>query len=63
MTKVHVVGVGMTRFGKHPDSDSTDLGAAAFLEAIADAGIDPRVIESAYVGHVFQGMVTINNPA
>jgi len=58
MTKVHVVGVGMTRFGKHPDSDSTDLGAAAFLEAIQDAGIDPRVIESAYVGHVFQGMVT-----
>jgi benzoylsuccinyl-CoA thiolase BbsB subunit len=58
MTQVHVVGVGMTRFGKHPDSDSTDLGAAAFLEAIADAGIDPRVVESAYVGHVFQGMVT-----
>jgi len=58
MTQVHVVGVGMTRFGKHPDSDSTDLGAAAFLEAIQDAGIDPRVIESAYVGHVFQGMVT-----
>ena len=58
MTDVHVVGVGMTRFGKHPDSDATDLGAAAFLEAIADAGIDPRVVESAYVGHVFQGMVT-----
>ena len=58
MTQVHVVGVGMTRFGKHPDSDSTDLGAAAFLEAIQDAGIDPRVIESAYVVHVFQGMVT-----
>ncbi len=58
MTDVHVVGVGMTRFGKHPDSDATDLGAAAFLEAITDAGIDPRIIESAYVGHVFQGMVT-----
>ncbi|MCL1598837.1 MAG: thiolase family protein [Actinomycetia bacterium] len=58
MTDVHVVGVGMTRFGKHPDSDATDLGAAAFLESIADAGIDPRLVESAYVGHVFQGMVT-----
>jgi len=58
MTDVHVVGVGMTRFGKHPDSDATDLGAAAFLEAIADADIDPRLVESAYVGHVFQGMVT-----
>lgn len=57
MTKVHITGVGMTRFGKHPDSDAADLGAAALLEAVADAGIDPRLIESAYVGHVFQGMV------
>lgn len=58
MTDVHVIGVGMTRFGKHPDKDATDLGSAALLEAIADAGMDPRVIEAAYVGHVFQGMVT-----
>jgi acetyl-CoA acetyltransferase len=58
MTDVHVVGVGMTRFGKHPDSDASDLGSAALHEAVADAGIDPRVIEAAYCGHVFQGMVT-----
>jgi acetyl-CoA acetyltransferase len=58
MTDVHVVGVGMTRFGKHPDSDASDLGAEALHGAVADAGIDPRVIEAAYCGHVFQGMVT-----
>ena len=58
MTQVHVVGVGMTRFGRHPDSDAADLGAAALMEAIADADIDPRLIEAAYCGHVFQGMVT-----
>ncbi len=58
MTAVHVVGAGMTRFGRHPDKDAADLGAAALLEAIDDAGIDPRAIEAAYVGHVFQGMVT-----
>ena len=58
MTKVHVIGVGMTRFGKHPDRDAADLGAEALLEAISDAGIDPRMIEAAYCGHVFQGMVT-----
>jgi len=57
MSQVHITGVGMTRFGKHPDRDATDLGAEALLEAIGDAGIDPRIIESAYVGHVFQGMV------
>ena len=58
MTGVHVLGVGMTRFGKHPDKDAADLGSAAFLEAVTDAGIDPRLIEAAYCGHVFQGMVT-----
>ena len=58
MTGVHVLGVGMTPFGKHPDKDASDLGSAAFMEAIADAGIEPRMIEAAYCGHVFQGMVT-----
>jgi len=58
MTDVHVVGVGMTRFGKHPDRDAADLGAEALRGAVADAGIDARVIEAAYCGHVFQGMVT-----
>ena len=58
MTDVHVVGVGMTRFGKHPDRDAADLGSEALRGAVADAGIDPRVIEAAYCGHVFQGMVT-----
>lgn len=58
MTGVHIIGVGMTRFGKHPDDDAAGLGAKALLEAIADAGIDPRLIEGAYCGHVFQGMVT-----
>lgn len=56
MSDVYVIGVGMTRFGKHPDRDATDLGAEAALEAIRDAGIDPRQIEGAYCGHVFQGM-------
>ncbi len=58
MTGVHVLGVGMTQFGKHPDKDAADLGSAAFMEAVADAGVDPRQVEAAYCGHVFQGMVT-----
>ncbi len=58
MTDVHVVGIGMTRFGKHPDRDAADLGAEALRAAINDAGIDGRAIEAAYCGHVFQGMVT-----
>ncbi|MFQ5557498.1 MAG: thiolase family protein [Acidimicrobiales bacterium] len=58
MTDVHVLGVAMTQFGRHPDRDAADLGAEALSGAIADAGIDPRRVEAAYCGHVFQGMVT-----
>ncbi len=58
MTDVQVLGVGMTRFGKHPDADAADLGSEALRGAVADAGIDPRAIEAVYCGHVFQGMVT-----
>ncbi len=56
--EVFVLGVGMTRFGKHPDRDAADLGAEAVRLAIADAGIDPRRVQAAYCGHVYQGMVT-----
>jgi len=55
---VYVIGIGMTQFGKHPTRSAGDLGAEAVREAIRDADIDPRLIESAYCGHVFQGMVT-----
>ena len=56
MSNVYVIGVGMTPFGKHPERNATDLGADAVLAAIHDAGIEPRQIEAAYCGHVFQGM-------
>jgi len=45
---VHVVGAGMTHFGKHPDRDAADLGAEALRDAIADAGIGGRQVEAAY---------------
>jgi len=56
VSNVYVIGVGMTPFGKHPERNATDLGAEAALAAIHDAGIEPRQIEAAYCGHVFQGM-------
>ncbi len=57
MSSVWIIGAGMTRFGKHTDRPVADLGMEAVLAAVADAGIDPRRIEAAYCGHVFQGMV------
>jgi acetyl-CoA acetyltransferase len=56
MSEVYVIGVGMTPFGRHPERTATDLGADAALAAVHDAVIDPRQIEAAYCGHVFQGM-------
>ncbi|RNL62884.1 thiolase family protein [Nocardioides marmoriginsengisoli] len=34
-----IVGISMTRFGKHPDKDVCDLGAEAVHGALSDAGI------------------------
>ncbi len=58
MTDVYVIGIGMTPFGKHPDRNAPDLGSEAVRAAMHDAEIDPREIQAAYAGHVFQPMVT-----
>ena len=36
---VWILGIHMTKFGKHPDKDVVDLGAGAVLGALADAGV------------------------
>ena len=56
MDDVYVLGVGMTPFGKHTDRNAAELGAAAMLEALDDAGVTLKEIEAAWVGSVFQGM-------
>jgi len=54
MRDVFVIGVGMTRFGKFPEVSLLDMARRAFLDAIKDAGIHPREIEAAFIGHVRQ---------
>ena len=53
---VYVIGVGMTSFGKHPESTAADLAAEAILGALDDGGVQASDIEAAWVGHVYQGM-------
>ena len=36
---VWILGIYMTKFGKHPDKDTIDLAAEAALSALADAGV------------------------
>lgn len=54
MRRVAVIGVGITKFGKH-DCTSTELFAAAAAEAIADAEIAPREVQALYYGNVTGG--------
>ncbi|GAA4326731.1 thiolase family protein [Pigmentiphaga soli] len=44
-TRIAVIGVGNTPYGRLPDYDSTALGAWAFHEALADAGLTAAAID------------------
>lgn len=41
---IWILGIHMTKFGKHPDLDVVDLGAQAIMGALADAGVTMREI-------------------
>src|SRR5499433_606505 len=54
MRRVAVIGVGITRFGKH-DRTSSELFAEAAAEAIRDAEVAPSAIQALYYGNVTGG--------
>jgi acetyl-CoA C-acetyltransferase len=54
MRRVAVIGVGVTKFGKH-DRTSAELFAEAAREAVVDAAIEPRAIQALYYGNVTGG--------
>jgi acetyl-CoA C-acetyltransferase len=54
MRRVAVIGVGVTRFGKH-DLTSAELFAQAAGDAITDADISPSAIQALYYGNVTGG--------
>lgn len=51
MAEVHIVGVGMTQLGKHPERRLRDLGGEACGLALRDAGLHPRRIRAGYCGN------------
>jgi acetyl-CoA acetyltransferase len=53
-----IAGVGMTTFGKHLDMGLKALGAEAVRRALADAGIDAKTLEAAWVGNAAAGLIT-----
>ena len=54
MRRVAVIGVGVTKFGKH-ERTSGELFASAAVDALADATLPPGAIQALYYGNVVGG--------
>jgi acetyl-CoA acetyltransferase len=54
MREVAVIGVSMIKFGRYPDRDVSQLGAQAGFEALKDAGVQMKDIQSLYSGNLYQ---------
>ncbi|MGD0082663.1 MAG: thiolase family protein [Acidimicrobiales bacterium] len=53
---IWILGITMTRFGKHPDSDAIDLAAEATVGALADGGVTMRDMQVMAAGSLMGGL-------
>ncbi|MBV8951161.1 MAG: thiolase family protein, partial [Actinobacteria bacterium] len=53
---VQVAGVGMTRFGRHPDATTRGLVTHAVYEALDDAGLDRGEVQAAFAANSLEGL-------
>ncbi|WP_066665182.1 MULTISPECIES: acetyl-CoA acetyltransferase [unclassified Sphingomonas] len=60
--RVAIIGMGCTAFGERWDAGADALMVEAFEEAIADAGIDRRQIEAAWMGNALDD-INVGNSA
>ena len=56
MSNAYVLGIGVTKFGRHPDVTVEALAAEAILSALADAGVPWKDVQQLYAAHVNQGV-------
>ncbi len=54
MEAVHILGVGMTPFGRHGQASVRSLAEAAIREALDDAGIGPEAVGAIVFGNAVQ---------
>ena len=52
---VYIVGTGITKFGRHTDTDLRTLASQAALAALSDAGIGPADVGMAVFGNAVEG--------
>jgi len=46
MTRVGIVGIGHTAFGRRSDATVQELAFEAYREALADGDVDPALIDA-----------------
>ena len=51
MRDVYIIGVGMTRFGKHLEKTEKDLTAEAVNMSLTDAGVQTDDIQTAWLAN------------
>jgi acetyl-CoA acyltransferase len=52
---IWILGIRMTKFGKHPDKDSVDLAAEAAMGALADGGVTMKEMGVLAAGNLMGG--------
>ena len=56
MREVSVAGVGMSKFGRHPDRDLDDLGHEAVIKALKDADFQWRDVQAVFCANAYGGL-------
>jgi acetyl-CoA acetyltransferase len=56
---IWILGITMTKFGKHPDKDTIDLASEAALGALADAGVTMQDIGVLAAGNLMESAAGI----
>src|SRR3954468_13728004 len=56
---IWILGIYMTKFGKHPDKDTVDLAAEAAQSALADAGVTMKDMGVLAAGNLMGGAGSI----
>src|SRR4051794_29492196 len=52
---IYILGIHMTKFGKHPDKDIVDLAADAARNALADGGVTMKQMGVLAAGNLMGG--------
>jgi acetyl-CoA C-acetyltransferase len=52
MTRVGIVGIGHTKFGRRSDATVQEIAYEAYRDALADGDVDPAIIDASVIGSV-----------